>query len=114
MVFREASPETKRGERVWPPPAYPSRSGPSAARAPAYTKDRGLSQGVLPGGRTPGAPAREERDLPFAKAARDCYMRVAETRDSLIAQLVEQSTVNRSVAGSSPAQGAKSSSASIR
>src|ERR1700732_3323339 len=31
---------------------------------------------------------------------------LAKKRNSLIAQLVEQSTVNRSVAGSSPAQGA--------
>ncbi len=35
------------------------------------------------------------------------YARREKTR-SLIAQLVEQSTVNRSVAGSSPAQGATS------
>jgi hypothetical protein len=44
----------------------------------------------------------------FAKHGRPCYIRPRQPKQSLIAQLVEQSTVNRSVAGSSPAQGANS------
>lgn len=48
------------------------------------------------------------RPLALCKGGAGLLNALAKTPDSLIAQLVEQSTVNRSVAGSSPAQGAKS------
>ena len=57
--------------------------------------------------RDPSEPKAIPR-LALCKGGAGLLYALAKKTRSLIAQLVEQSTVNRSVAGSSPAQGAKS------
>ena len=76
--------------------------------APAYTKDRVFKQdaNVRVAGRVDVTQTGRGR-LALCKGGAGLLYARRGKRHSLIAQLVEQSTVNRSVAGSSPAQGAK-------
>lgn len=75
--------------------------------APAYTKDRVFKQdaNVRVAGRVDVTQTGRGR-LALCKGGAGLLYARRGKRHSLIAQLVEQSTVNRSVAGSSPAQGA--------
>jgi hypothetical protein len=115
-------PESNRGARICSPLRNHSATRPSPAGAGEALP---IASGCAPRNTCfassdlklsfPLEMAKQERWL--AKQIRACYMPtflIYARPYSLIAQLVEQSTVNRSVAGSSPAQGATPKICTIR
>ncbi len=111
-------PESNRGARICSPLRSHSATRPlittagsAAGRGPRLSKGKGQGQGECPS-------EAKNNALNVIKSPEPCFLRfairaclaicrfVAARQWSPIAQLVEHSTVNRMVAGSSPARGA--------